>query len=241
MHTAIVDCLVSYEDPNELTVLGPKRNDFSIPFSLAGVPQSERFIGRESELAQIRNALSGDGSRRTVVLHGLGGMGKTQTAVAYAKRHRSDYSAVFWFNIQDHATIVQSFVAAAGLIRQYHPAASALKGIDSGSDADQVVNAVKRWFSETENTRWLAIFDNYDNPKLRDNPDPAAVDIRKYLPSAEHGFVIITTRSAQVRMGECMPMRKLADVRESVAILSSMSRRDLSLEGLYSLACESCR
>ena len=88
----------------------------------------------------------------------------------------------------------------------------------------------KHGLSDVGNTRWLAIYDNYDNPKVRGNKDAAAVDIGKFLPDADQGSVIITTRSLQVRVGQCISMRKLADVHESVAILSSMSRRELSTE-----------
>jgi hypothetical protein len=42
---------------------------------------------------------------------------------------------------------------------------------------DEVIDAVKVWLSLPNNTRWLMIYDNYDNPKLAGNTDPAAVDI----------------------------------------------------------------
>jgi hypothetical protein len=101
-----------------------------------------------------------------------------------------------------------------------------------------VVETVNAWLGEVGNTRWLAIYDNYDNPKVRGSTDAAAVDIGRFLSDADQGSVIVTTRSSQVRIGRCIPMRKLADVHESVAILSSMSRRDLSTEGMkVQLSC----
>ncbi|KAH8197363.1 hypothetical protein TruAng_008456 [Truncatella angustata] len=86
-------------------VKGARTNDFSVTFSLSNVPETQHFVARESEIAEIRKALSSDGSRRVVVLHGLGGIGKTQLAVAYIKRYRDEYSAIFWFNIKDEASI----------------------------------------------------------------------------------------------------------------------------------------
>ncbi|KAK5110510.1 hypothetical protein LTR85_001000 [Meristemomyces frigidus] len=190
----------------------------------------EVLKGREKELNEIHASLGSDGSRRTVVLHGLGGIGKTQTAVAYAKRHRSGYSATFWFNIRDDTSVKQSFAKAAKRILQHHPSAYQLSRIDTNGDLDDVVEAVNAWLSEADNTRWLAIYDNYDNPKIRANKDAAAVDISRFLPDASQGSVIITTRSSQVRIGQCIPTQKLTDVVENVEILSSMSRRDLSTE-----------
>jgi hypothetical protein len=55
-----------------LTGTGIKYEDFSIAFSLSNVSEIEHFVAREEELAEMYGTLSGDGSRRTVVLHGLG-------------------------------------------------------------------------------------------------------------------------------------------------------------------------
>ncbi|KAF3763155.1 hypothetical protein M406DRAFT_108502 [Cryphonectria parasitica EP155] len=60
---------------------GFQHNDFSVSFSLFNVPETQHFVAREKELAEMREKLVSDGSRRVVVLHGLGGIGKTQTAV----------------------------------------------------------------------------------------------------------------------------------------------------------------
>ena len=98
---------------------------------------------------------------------------------------------------------------------------------------DNAVEAMKAWLSEADNTRWLAIFDNYDNPKVPGNNDPAVVDIRRYLPDAYQGSVIITTRLALVKLGQNILLQKLTDVSESVEILSSMSRRSLSTDGKH--------
>ncbi|KAK8074024.1 hypothetical protein PG994_004923 [Apiospora phragmitis] len=89
---------------------GTRADDFSVTFSLSDVPETQHFVGREGKLAEMRTNLNSDGSRRAVVLYGLGGIGRTQLAVTYAKRYRDEYSATFWFNIKDEASIKQSFV-----------------------------------------------------------------------------------------------------------------------------------
>jgi len=216
---------------HRLTKTGIKRQDFTIPFSLAGVPEASRFVARESELEEIHRALGGDGKRCTIVLRGLGGIGKTQMAVEYAKRFRDNYSAMFWLNTNDETSLKNSLAEAAKRILQHHPSADQLRDIDLSGNINRVVDAVNAWLSQSDNTRWLAIYDNYDNPKVRGNTDSAAVDIRRFLPNASQGSVIITTRSSQVRIGYDLPVMKLKDVHESVEILSSMSRRTLSLKG----------
>jgi hypothetical protein len=102
--------IIWYEDVTSiLTGIGTKREDFSVTFSLSDVPEIDNFVAREEELAEIHRTIRGDGGRRTVVLHGLGGIGKTQLTIAYAKRHRDNYSAVFWLNIKDEDSLKQSF------------------------------------------------------------------------------------------------------------------------------------
>ncbi|KAN0072671.1 P-loop containing nucleoside triphosphate hydrolase protein [Elaphomyces granulatus] len=207
---------------------GINREDFSVAFSLCNVPEIEQFVAREEELAEMHRMLRGDGSRRTVVLHGLGGVGKTQLTIAYAKRHKDSYSAVFWLNIKDEDSLIirQSFAKAAKQIVRDHPSARRLSSVDIKEDLDGVIDAVKEWLSLPNNTRWLMIYDNYDNPKLPGNPDPAAVNIRKFLPESYQGSVIITTRSPQVEIGRPIQIRKLEDVLDDVKILSNASRRE---------------
>jgi len=91
-----------------------------------------------------------------------------------------------------------------------------------------VVESVKAWLSLPNNTRWLMIYDNYDTPKLSGGTDPAAVDIKKVLPESYQGSIIITTRLSEVGIGGSIPIpiRKLGDVRDSLEILSTVSRRE---------------
>ncbi|KAN0067831.1 hypothetical protein V8E54_014078 [Elaphomyces granulatus] len=203
-----------------------KREDFSVVFSLPYVSEMEQFVAREEELAEIDRTLRGDGSRRIVVLHGLGGIGKTQLTVAYAKRHKDNYSAIFWLNIKDEDSVKQSFAKVAKQILREHPSANRLSNVNIKENIDEVIDAVKAWLSLPNNTRWLMIYDNYDNPKLTGNTDPAAVDICKYLPESYQGSILITTRSSEVKIGHRIRIKKLEDVRDSVKILSNVSRRE---------------
>jgi hypothetical protein len=188
------------------------RDDFSVAFSLSDVPEIEHFVARDKELAEIHITLKGDGSRRTVILHGLGGIGKTQLSIAYAKRHKDDYSAIFWLNIKDEDSLKQSFAKLAKQISREHPSAIRFSNVDTNQNLDEVVNSVKSWLSLPNNTRWLMIYDNYDNPKLSGRTDPAALDIRKFLPESYQGSIIITTRSSEVRIGYPIQIRKLGNV-----------------------------
>jgi NB-ARC domain len=215
-----------------LTRIGIRHKDFSVAFSLSDVSEIEHFVAREEELVEMHRTLSGDGSRCTTILHGLGGIGKTQLTVAYAKRHKDSYSAVFWLNIKDEDSLKQSFAKVAKQILREHPLASWLSSVDVKENLDKVIDAVKAWLSLPNNTRWLMIYDNYDNPKLLGNADPAAVDIHKFLPESHQGSVIITTRSSQVKIGCLIQIRKLENIRDSLKILSNASRREGLINGI---------
>jgi hypothetical protein len=78
-----------------LTHIRIKHEDFSIPFSLFTVSNIEHFIAREDKLKEIYKALRDYGSRHTVILYSLEGIGKTQLIITYAKQYKNNYSAIF--------------------------------------------------------------------------------------------------------------------------------------------------
>lgn len=146
----------------------------------------------------MRSILSSDGSRRIIVIYGLGGIGKTRLAVAYAKQYRDEYSAIFWINIKDETSIQQSFTNVASQILRHHPGAGGLHALDLQQNSEEVIEAVKAWLSLPGNTRWLIVFDNYDNPRLADRINNAGIDIRHFLPISYQSSIVITTRLSQV-------------------------------------------
>jgi hypothetical protein len=111
-------------------------------------------------------------------------------------------------------------------ILKEHPEISRLSAIKEDSTPDEVVDAVKRWLDHPKNTQWLMVYDNYDNPKVRGNTDPTALDLHRFLPEADHGSIIVTTRSSQVKLGHRIKVGKLEDMHESLKILSHTSGRE---------------
>jgi hypothetical protein len=190
------------------------------------VSHVDYFVGRSDELAAMHQELQNDSSRRMVVVHGLGGIGKTQLALAYAQRHKDGYSAVFWVNSKDIDALRQGYAAAGRRIHRDYPLLVHFKAIVEGSDLDEAAEAVKGWLSSAGNDRWLIIFDNYDTPKLPGREESGTFDIRPFLPEADHGAVLITTRSSQLQVGRPVAVKKLHDTEHSLEILSQTSGRD---------------
>jgi hypothetical protein len=212
---------------------------FTVGFELPGVTPVQHFVARGDELTELHEVLSKGKNRRSAVIHGLGGMGKTQLAVEYAKRHQDDYSAVFWFNARDQASLKQGFLRTAERILQKFPSVVYIKNAIESHDLDEAVGAVKRWFDVPENSRWLIIYDNYDNPILDESDEKRnksmldtdgdsvsdGYDIRMYLPDAYHGAVLITTRSSRIQFAHRILLKKLQHVEESLEIIAHTSGR----------------
>lgn len=201
---------------------------YQLPTCLPELPSVSHFVARDHELRKMQGALANTERRRSVVLHGLGGTGKTQLTLEYIRRHQADYTAVIWWNARDETTINRSVSVTAERILRHHPGLSYLSAALESKSPDQVVQAVKRWLDEPENGSWLLVYDNYDNPLLdrrRAVDDLTAVNIGKYLPEMNRGAVIVTTRSSVVKLGSIIHLEKLGNINDCLKILELYSHR----------------
>lgn len=135
------------------------------------------FTGREALLNRMHQLLH----KNTIVavtqmqaLCGLGGIGKSQTALEYAYRHSHDYTAIFWVKADTRENLLSDFLALAVLLR--------LPERDANDQA-VTITAIHRWLREQK--AWLLIFDNADDLTL----------VRDILPTGYQGHVLITTRA----------------------------------------------
>jgi predicted ATPase len=163
-------------------------------------------------------------NRRVLVLGGMGGIGKTQLSIKYAKRHRHSYSSIFWLNASTEAMLNDSLRGVANRILPLE-AVSRLNG-------DQLRVHVSNWLSELDNTRWLMVLDNYD--------DPDQYEITRYYSSVAHGSIIITTRQPDKVNGEQIKVKSMTKIEDSLHILAKRSGRPniQSGEYRYSKECE---
>ncbi|EKJ67737.1 hypothetical protein FPSE_12108 [Fusarium pseudograminearum CS3096] len=163
------------------------------------------FIGRSGTLEVLKSQLGHTGTgtesqaHRRAALHGLGGVGKTQIALAYS-RWLQDFSkntSVFWV----HASSAERFSEA------YTKIARACKIPGHDDPSFDALSVVKDWLESDESGQWMMVVDNADDmqlffPQPADSPqsesDEENDSLAEFIPECVHGTVLITTRNMQV-------------------------------------------
>lgn len=135
------------------------------------------FTGREEILGRLHASLVADHAvalAHPQGINGLGGIGKTQTALEFAYRYAHEYQAVLWLRADSSIALISDFVTLAHLLR-----------LSERDEADQrlIVEAVIRWLRTQ--THWLLIFDNADDLGL----------VEPFIPLASRGHILLTTRA----------------------------------------------
>jgi tetratricopeptide (TPR) repeat protein len=164
------------------TVAGPDRGDRSgsgarFPATSPPVwklpPRNPAFTGRDMILGRLRDRLLAHTTAVPVALTGMGGVGKTQTALEYAHRFAADYDIVWWISADQPALVRDELASLAGALR-----------LSPGETSEQANAAREALRQGTPSARWLLIFDDADEPE----------PLRDYLPEGP-GDVIVTSRN----------------------------------------------
>lgn len=151
-----------------LTALAPY---WSVP-----LPRNPFFTGREKILGKLHAQLGAEQSvtrAQSSVLHGLGGVGKTQIALEYAHRHALEYNAIFWIGAETDEQIFLSLLRIAEMLQLPER---------EKRDQQHIVTAIQRWLSTHD--KWLLIWDNVESLEV----------VQRFLPAARSGAMLFTTR-----------------------------------------------
>lgn len=148
-----------------------------------GIPTTKvaKFIGREGLVKQIMQQLMVESDQRVVaVLQGMGGQGKTQTALEVCDRPevRQYFKPILWVNASSEDSTAQAFEHFAQHMAQ--------KG-SSFDDPEDKIDFVKERLDD-HNRPSLLVFDNYDDLAIR------RLDIRNYYPNNPKHAILITSR-----------------------------------------------
>ncbi|KAI4265147.1 MAG: hypothetical protein L6R38_009625 [Xanthoria sp. 2 TBL-2021] len=185
------------------------------------------FVGREDELAHLHEWLSPSTERQNVVaISGLGGMGKTQLSLHFARQHHQRYSAVIWLNASSEVTLKAVYMSLAQRIRCHNKQREAGQSeVTEQLQEEQAIQLVRQWLSQAENKTWLLIFDNYDDPRLPGIPSSTGYDIRTFFPYSTQGSILITTRSSRITFAKPVRLNKFDNLNLSLAVLTKRSGR----------------
>lgn len=130
------------------------------------------FTGRAELLAELEVTLRSGGPTVVQAVTGLGGIGKTTTAIEYAHRHRHEFDIAWWVPAEDPALIPERLAELA-------------LALDLTTAATPAGVGVARLLGElARRDRWLIVFDNAEDPRA----------LSRFLPEGP-GQVLITSRN----------------------------------------------
>ncbi|KAJ3548447.1 hypothetical protein NM208_g996 [Fusarium decemcellulare] len=149
----------------------PQRESlFSVPF-----PRNHRFLGRESELHQLKTILIDETqSQKTCVVYGIGGVGKTNLALETCYQFKEHFRFIFWVAAENEAALSTSFAKLAEelSIRPPEPGPSPL-----------ATDTMRRWLYPG----WLLVFDNADSDQS---------SLNKFWPPCDNGSILVTSQNS---------------------------------------------
>ncbi|MBW8486971.1 tetratricopeptide repeat protein [Actinomadura parmotrematis] len=170
-------------------------------------PPDPGFVGRDRLLREVRERLvrgAGDGVAVTA-LRGLGGVGKSSTAVNYAHRYRRHYEIVWWLTADSPTDLRGSLLKLALAL-----------GVAEQADADQMI--AELWAELRRRSGWLLIYDNADEGS----------ELAGHWPPGG-GHLLITSRLSDlaglVAPDACLEVPPLDD-RTAAAMLCEQTGRD---------------
>lgn len=144
-----------------------------------------------------------------MVLHGLGGQGKTQIALEICRRAKANgVEAIFWVDASSAHTVKKSFKTIAEATKGPHEHVP-----------DDVTEMILSKFGNCPKS-WIMVFDNYDDIRGFD-------DIGDLIPSAANGCVLVTSRNTE--------SSQLASTADCSVELLGLSEKD-ALEVLFNNA-----
>ena len=151
----------------------PQQNLFNLPYV-----GSSNFVGRETQLEELHNLLNSNQQVAITAIAGMGGIGKTELAVQYARRYREQYpGGLCWLTARD-SDLGTQILEWAGIQLAENEAPS---------------QRIQRYWREWDREKLLIVLDDvpkYDRAYFQAQIDP-------YLPAQDPRFKRLMTSRQQ--------------------------------------------
>jgi hypothetical protein len=184
--------------------------------------------------------------RKVCVIYGVGGIGKTQLAIEYARLHKAKYTSFFWLDGKTEESLIRSLLMIALHLPKGQISNIDIQEIKGLEESRERAQEVLKWFNLKGNTQWLLIFDNIDKTSYeeevsdQDAESSSSYDITQYFPRGDTGSIIITTCLQRlVSLGSQVHLHKL-NVLDSLLILEKHIGRSLKQMGSYMTSIDNC-
>ncbi|WP_420629247.1 tetratricopeptide repeat protein [Candidatus Leptofilum sp.] len=174
----------------------------TFPIHKIAHPQNPNFTGRTEILAQVAETLNaGQTTVVTQTIARLGGVGKTQLALAYSYAHLDSYDLIYWLSADTEPSLGEDLMGLARRLKLIAP---------ETTDQQATIGAVQQWLGQTSHN-WLLVYDNADQIEPQ--------QLAPYLPRSGNGHVLITSRNPNYGgLGQVLELG-LFDLDEAVAFL----------------------
>ena len=192
---------------NDLKIQDDEMNDYrqttlSFPLNkILGSPDAKNFS------KHLRKRLFDQAPKKynhRIALYGMGGIGKTQTALEYVYTNRDSYERIYWITAVDQASLLsgyQKIAIKAGLKSLLN-----LKPVE-------IAEGVLSWLRQEQS--WLLVIDNLDDINV----------VAGFLPqNGPHQHTLITTRNPNSAGIPAEGLEvPLLDPADSIDLLSTLS------------------
>jgi hypothetical protein len=201
LETALLHALTALPRPDQQPIHGAAHVPALVGRRVWTIPARVRgFTGRDELLTELEAAPRPEGSTVMQAVTGMGGIGKTTTAIEYAHRHHDDFDIAWWVPAENPALIRERLAELA-------------LALDLATATDPAGMGAARLLGElARRDRWLLVFDDAEDPRA----------LREYLPEGP-GRVLITSRNpAWQRFAATVGVREFTR-SDSIAVLHRLA------------------
>ncbi|ESZ89962.1 hypothetical protein SBOR_9652 [Sclerotinia borealis F-4128] len=161
------------------------------------------FVGRTGQAYHVQKMFGNitetpRSKHKILVIHGLGGSGKTQFSLKYIDNNRHRCWGIFWIDCSNESTAEKGFASL---------------GENMGKGAS--FEAGMHWLSNLS-TSWLLVLDNADDPDM---------DLSRFFPAGGNGHILVTTRNPGAKIHNTVGYIKFQgmDPEEAITLLLKLA------------------